>query len=231
MPKFIKKLSPNKSKSKAKPSAAPSSEPTTPAQPQIARRSMNRKSTIKSGRTIGEKREHLETANERAAARKKDKRKNTWRVIFVSIGFMVFATILIAVGISIISSSKDKEDTVVQDSQPTAPIHEPTVEIVDEDASATNGKITNRMREYIGQAEADFRDLGYAPIKAVLPTGTIREVNFYLEGHPGFVKMTIDRDTAVSVEDADRMFRYLEAKGITDFSYIDVRLDGKAYWK
>ena len=77
MPKFIKKLSPNKSKSKAKPSAAPSSEPTTPAQPQIARRSMNRKSTIKSGRTIGEKREHLETANERAAARKKDKRKNT----------------------------------------------------------------------------------------------------------------------------------------------------------
>ena len=42
---------------------------------------------------------------------------------------------------------------------------------------------------------------------------------------------TIDRDSAISVEDADRMLRYLSGEGISDFTYIDVRIDGKAYWK
>ena len=41
--------------------------------PELVKRRMHRKSTIVSGRTIGEKRERLETKNERAAARKKHK--------------------------------------------------------------------------------------------------------------------------------------------------------------
>ena len=41
----------------------------------------------------------------------------------------------------------------------------------------------------------------------------------------------MDRDTAVSAEDAFRMVRYLENQGITEYQYIDVRLPGKAYWK
>ena len=44
--------------------------------------------------------------------------------------------------------------------------------------------------------------------------------------------MTIDRGTAVSVEDADRMLRYLKTIGqIENYTYIDVRIEGKAYWK
>ena len=43
--------------------------------------------------------------------------------------------------------------------------------------------------------------------------------------------MIIDRDTAVSVEDADRMLRYLSDQGTVEFQYIDVRLPHKAYWK
>ena len=109
--------------------------------------------------------------------------------------------------------------------------YEPTIEIIDEDASATGGKITARMRQYIGQAEADFKDLGYTPIKAILPAGAIREVDFYLEGYSGFIKLIIDRPTAVSVEDADRMLRYLTSQGIAEFQYIDVRIDKQAYWR
>ena len=87
------------------------------------------------------------------------------------------------------------------------------------------------MKEYIGQAEVDFRELGYQPIKAVIPVGSIREVDFYLDGYTGFIKMIIDRGTGVSVEDADRMIKYLADIDVSDFSYIDVRIEGKAYWK
>ena len=91
--------------------------------------------------------------------------------------------------------------------------------------------VTSRMKDYIGQAEVDFRALGLVPVKAVIPAGAIREIDFYLDGKTGFVKTTIDRGTGVSTEDAKRMLDYLESQGITDFEYIDVRLEGKAYWK
>ena len=87
------------------------------------------------------------------------------------------------------------------------------------------------MTRYIGRAEKDFRDLNYKPIKAVIPQNSIREVDLYLDGITGYIKMTIDRDSAISVEDADRMIRYLTEKEIEEFNYIDVRIDGKAFWK
>ena len=87
------------------------------------------------------------------------------------------------------------------------------------------------MNTYIARAEKDFRDLGYTPTKAIIPSGSIREVDLRLDGYTGFIMMTIDRGSAVSAEDADRMIRYLSGMGVSDFSYIDVRIDGKAYWK
>lgn len=199
--------------------------PATPEPPVLARRAANRHSTLKSGRTIGEQREKLETANERMAARQKDKRKKHFRVFFVSAGFLLLAAILVIIYFEFFHDDKHQVAT------PTEEItYAPTVEIIDEDAVA-GSEITSRMKDYIGQAEADFRSLGYRPVKAVVPTGTIREVDFYLEGYSGFIKMFIDRPTAVSVEDADRMLRYLSDQGITNFQYIDVRLPRKAYWK
>ena len=194
--------------------------------PLPARRRENLKSTIRSGRTIGEQRERLETANERMAARQKDKRKKHLRVLTVSIVFISLGAILVGLYLIFVKKPSDSEPEVVK-----AEIFTPTIEIIDEDSIATSGKITGRMQNYIGQAEADFRSLGYTPIKAVVPGGAVREVDFFLEGYPGFIKMYIDRGTAVSVEDADRMLRYLAGQGITEFEYIDVRIPYKAYWK
>ena len=171
--------------------------------PELALRHANRKSTIRSGRTIGEAREHLETKSERAAARKKDKLKNTFRIIFTTLGFALLAGILIALYFVFFSGGSNDDAEFYQ----------------------------SRMSEYIGQVEVDFRALGYTPVRAVLPAGAIREVDFYLEGYPGYIKLITDRGSAVSVEDADRMLRYLASIEATDFQYIDVRLDGKAYWK
>ena len=194
-------------------------------EPKLVRRRANRHSAIKAGRTIGERREKLETSNERMAARKKDKRKKSFRVFFVSVIFLLVAAILITLYFAFFSTKNNQAIDI------TAYTYEPTIEIIDEDQNAAREGIPTRMRSYIGQAESDFRARGLTPVKAVIPASAIREIDFYLEGHSGFVKMTIDRDTAVSVEDADRMFRYLSDSGITDFQYIDVRLPGKAYWK
>ena len=197
-------------------------------EPKLARKRQNRQSSFRMGRTIGEQREKLETKNERNAARKKDKKRQTRRLIFTIIGFAALFGILIFLCFFFVGSGEP-------DPAPAAPVEEPvsnqpTIEIVDEDASA-GGRITNRMRSFVAQAEQDFRDLGYRPVKAVVPAGAIREVDFYLEGHPGFIKFHIDRGSAVSVEDADRMLRYLAGQGINDYQYIDVRIASKAYWK
>lgn len=206
-------------------SKTPVEPPSQPAEPILAHRKMNRNSTIKSGRTIAEKREHLETANERFVARKKDKKKKNFRIFFTSLCFMTLGLALAFFVYNLINAKPS--DKIVTTNGNCAP----TIEIIDEDASVTDGKITNRMTSFIGQAEQDFRDLGYTPTKAVIPTNTVREVDFYLEGHNGYVKTTIDRGSAVSVEDADRLIRYLGAQGINDFTYIDVRIEHRAYWR
>ena len=184
------------------------------------------KQSIKSGRTIGERRERLETASERASAHKKIKIKKRLRITTITALFAIGLVVTIIVIINLIPNGSEPpvSNTIIVP-------YSPTIEVIDEDVGITGGRITSRMSEYIGQAEADFRELGYQPVKAVIPTGSIREVDFYLEGYPGRIKMLIDRGTGVSVEDADRMLRYLAGQEINEFEYIDVRIDGKAYWK
>lgn len=195
-------------------------------EPKLARRRQNRKSTIMSGRTIGEARERLETKNERVAARKKDKKKKTFRISFTIIGFALLAIVLFGLCFSFLGNREEDPITITTETPA-----ELTIKVVDEDAGATSGKITSRMETYLAEVEQDFRELGYTATKAVVPTGSIRTVHIYLEGHKGYIKMTIDRGSAVSVEDADRLIRYLAAQGINDFEYLDVRTPGKSYWK
>lgn len=192
--------------------------------PKLVSRRDNKKSTFRMGRTIGEKREKLETANERAAARKKDKRRQTIRVGLTTIGFLLLAVLVATLFLAFFSTS----EVAVEDNNYDTNVYEPTIEIIDE---AGGEGISARMRAWIGQAERDFRDLGYTPVRVVVPAEAIREVDFYLEGYTGFIKLVIDRGTAVSVEDADRMIRYLASNGTGDFTYIDVRVEGKGYWK
>ena len=197
-------------------------------EPRLARRHLNKHSRIKSGRTIGERREHLETASERLEAKKKVKKRQTFRV-----GFTVFLFIIIiaAAIIGVVFFLKTRAENEVE-TAPTTVVkaYKPTIQIIDENATS-GSSITTRMSEYIGQLENDLKDLNITPVKAVIPAGAIREVDFYLDGYTGFIKTIIDRDSGVTAEDTERMLRYLKDQGISDFQYIDVRIDGKAYWK
>lgn len=201
---------------------APSSSPA----PELVRRKMHQKSTFRAGRTIAEEREKLETASERANNRRLEERSKRLRIISISLGFLGGAVILVLLFLAFTSdNSSDLYRGVV------AVPYAPTIEVIDEDSSATGGTLTSRMSEYIGMLEVDLRALGYTPTKAVIPTGTVREVDLYLDGYTGFIKALTDRGSGVTAEDTDRMIRYLAERGITDFSYIDVRIEGKAYWK
>ncbi len=193
--------------------------------PRLARRRLNKRSTLKSGRTIGERRERLETSSERLAARNKVKKRQGARVVITIIGFIIAIIAGIFLVVNLIKQKETHEaDTATTIVEKT---YSPTVEVVDENG----GGITARMSEYIGQAEGDFREKGLIITRAVIPAGAIREVDFYLDGITGFIKTTIDRGTGVTAEDAERMLRYLTSINVSDFTYIDVRIDGKAYWK
>ena len=195
-------------------------------EPKLTRRRANKHSHLKSGRTIASTRERPETTSERLEAKKKVKKRQTFRVGFTVVLFMVVAiAVIVLVAIFLKSRAENEAETT-----PTTVVktYKPTIEVVNENVSSG---ITNRMSEYIGQLEADLKDLQLTPIKAVVPDGAIREVNIYLEGYTGFIKVTIDRGSGVTAEDTERMLRYLRERGIGDFQYIDVRIDGKAYWK
>ena len=195
--------------------------------PKLASRRLNKEANVKIGRTISEKREHMETSMERTIAWKKGKRKKTVRVLFVILGFMVVFGILARYMWTLVSENKG-EGNVLFGTGETAPKN-PTIEVVD--LAAGEHKITGRMNEFIAQAEQDFKDLGYQAVKAEIPAGSIRRVDFIIEGLRGRVRMTIDRDAAVSVEDADRMIRYLQGINVLEFEYIDVTVEEKGYWK
>ncbi len=195
--------------------------------PKLVRRRDHKKSTMRLGRTIGEAREKLETSNERAKARKKDKQKKVMRILLSSTVFLIIIVVAVVLLINFISSSKELP---TEEPPRDAIDYTPSIDIIDEGAPSSSS-ITNRMKEYIGQIEYDLKELGLQPIKAVIRQQAIREVDIYLEGYSGYLKTITDRSAGVTAEDAVRMLKYLETQGITDFEYIDLRIDNKAYWK
>ncbi len=201
----------------------PSSSENLP--PKLSKRHLNKHSTIKSGRTIGERRERLETANERLEARKKVKKRQNRRIVLTVVGFLIFFAVAIFLIIKFVKQREQNES----DTSTTAVVktYAPTIEVIDHNS----GTITARMSEYIGQLESDLKSLNLVPIRAIIPNGAIREVDFYLDGYNGYIKTTIDRGAGVTAEDTERMLRYLKGIGVSDFEYIDVRIDGKAFWK
>ena len=175
---------------------------------------------FKLGRTLpGESRKNRELELARLAARKRRKIRKAIlsTLLVIACGAIV---IWIAYGvINLIRDANQPEETVI----PT----EPTVSIVDENAG---DNISTRVKEFVAKIERDFYELGYSVDHVVLPFQKAREVDIFLVGRPEYYKMSLDRGSAVQAEDAERMIRYLEEKGIKP-AYVDLRIEGKAYYK
>ncbi len=183
----------------------------------MRRKNANR---IKRGQTIVAERERAESESERMRTRKKIRRRRTTSILAV-LSMMAVLVVLGYMGVESVLKEKMTAEKEVE------PKYRVTAEIVDEDG---RGQISTRVKEYIGQLEQDFHDLGYVVRRVTLPTDTSRELFVDLEGVKPYFKINMDRGTAVSAEDAMRMMKYLQEKDLNP-DYVDVRVEGKAYYK
>ena len=177
-----------------------------------------KKSDVRVGRTIAQEWEKQESESERLAARKKEKGKKIFKVFALVAMLAIIAAIIVMEVTSWMVNRKKIEVAKY--------VPQPTVEIIDESGQG----ITNKIKDYVGQLEVDLSDIGLTLDRAVVPTGKNREIDIYLFGYDYYVKLNVDRGTAVSAEDTKVMLKYLTERDIHP-QYVDVRVKGKAYYK
>lgn len=178
---------------------------------------------MKRGRTIVAEREHAETESERMQARRQVHRK---KKVSALVGLLLIAVVALSAYLGFKELFERREQTLEE--QHLAEKSEVTVEVIDED---NRGEMSERVRTYIAELEREFARRGvYSVARVVLPTGKIRTLYVDLEGREGYIKMNIDRTVEASVNDAEKMVKYLDERDIHP-EYVDVRVEGKAYYK
>ena len=103
----------------------------------------------------------------------------------------------------------------------------PTVTILDENVG---NNLSERTKLFVARLEKDAKDSGKEIDHVVLPFQKARELDIYFKDRGEYYKMTMERGSAVQMEDAERMMRYLDGKDLRP-SYVDLRVEGKAYYK
>ena len=71
---------------------------------------------------------------------------------------------------------------------------------------------------------------GLKAVRVVIPRGSIRYVEIYLAGRAYPFKAQITREPEGQAADIAAMVRYLDSRNIRP-SYVDCRVEGRAYWK
>ena len=190
-------------------------------EPVPTRRQKRQNESYRIGRTIaGEAFSDERKAKlERLKERKKTKRKNI-AVVFGVVLLVVLIGIVIGHYVVDVIEENNAKKTVAE-----AP--EPTVDISDENA---NTEISPRVKEFVARLEDDARSEGYLVDHVILPLNKVREIHVFIKERSEYYKMTIDRSSAVQAEDMGRMIRYLDKKKIKA-TYVDLRVEGKAYYK
>lgn len=174
---------------------------------------------MKAGQTIAAEREWAESESERMLARKKQHRRQATSVILV---------VLMAGILGLMAYSWMKEKGIEYRAITNDPVteYEILAQIVDEEG---HGQISVRTETYIANLEQTLASMGYKVTKVTLPTGKSRELYVDVEGRDGYLKVSLDRGVAVTVEDAERIWRYLDAHDLHP-TYVDLRVEGRGFY-
>lgn len=175
---------------------------------------------MKVGKTIGAKRDQVQSESERMLHREKVKRRK-----FISVA--TYIAVLLLIGILAVSFLKGAGKIETGTPEPFYGNNAPTVEIIDE---ASVG-VSKKAREFVGNLEQDLKEYNIRLLKAVLPRDKTREVDVYIADFEGYFKLSLDRGAGVSAEDLERMLRYLKGLGFSGAEYVDLRVEGKGYYK
>jgi hypothetical protein len=110
---------------------------------------------------------------------------------------------------------------------------EPPVMVVDEnDTILTQGSqvVSDKFLSFVGHVVAEAKQAGYTVSNAKIPLNTTRQLVISLNETPTSVKLSVDRSVGEQIEDMSRALVYLDQNNIAP-SYIDVRVENKAYYQ
>jgi len=172
------------------------------------------------GRTIAGATDNARKRNlEHIAARRKQQRKNA----IVAACFLVIIGVAAVMAVNFISDKAAEREAALTKENPV----EPTVSIVDENVG---NNVSARTKVFVARLEADVKEYGLTVDHVVLPFQKAREILVYFVGRKEYYKMTTERGSTVQAEDAGRMVRFLDKKSLAP-EYVDLRVEGKAYYK
>lgn len=109
----------------------------------------------------------------------------------------------------------------------------PTLQIIDNSgihASSTQAVASNRFLGFVGRVIASSKKQGLEITKVTIPTLTTRQVAVNLKGRHPYYKFSIDRSVGQQVEDMARIDGFMRKQGIAA-TYVDVRIEGKAFYR
>ena len=158
---------------------------------------------MQAGKTIAAKREKVEPDSERERARRVIRKRKIlaiFGVVAFGAGLVYLAVMAFTEWIRWISV---REEVVTIEP-------EPNVEVIDERTGKKAESLSSRVKEYIASLEEEFTLVGLKIVRARIPADKMREVDLEVEGFSGLVKVSMDRNAAVSAEDASRMLKYLD---------------------
>ncbi|MBR3320316.1 hypothetical protein IKG20_03375 [Candidatus Saccharibacteria bacterium] len=184
---------------------------------------------MQAGKTIAAKREKPEADSERERVRRVIRRRKV-----LAIGAVIaLGGLLLFLGVKAfqewIKWMGNREEVIVIGKTPS-------VEVIDDSTgqvfdNKSERKLSTRTQEYIANLEEEFALKELKITRARIPADKIREVDVEVDGFSGLIKVSTDRNPAVTAEDAVRMINYMREQEIEECEYIDVRIERKAYWK
>ena len=190
----------------------------------VAQRSETERQTVATefrvGKTIaGSANENRQRNLEHIANRKKKQIRNA----IITVALLGAAIVIVIALAGYFRDLAAEREALIQEDNPLTP----TVTIVDENVG---NNLSERAKLFVARLEKDAKDYNLEIDHVVLPYQKARELDIYFKDRGEYYKMTTERGSAVQMEDAERMIRYLDEKGLHP-SYVDLRVEGKAYYK
>lgn len=178
---------------------------------------------MQAGKTIAARRERPEADSERERVRRVMRKRRVAAVF----GVILLAGLLGFLAVKAFQewvkwASERREVTIIE--------QEPSVEVID-DRTGKRAELTSRVKTYIVNLEEEFVLKEMKITRVRVPADKIRELDVEIEGFSGAVKVSLDRNPAVTAEDARKMVDYLRGQGVEGCEYIDIRVERKGYWK
>ena len=178
---------------------------------------------VVAGKTIAAKRSKPESDSERERVRKKLRKAKILKISAV-------AVLILVLGFLSVKAFREWYKWVTTKVEVVEIPKEPSVEVIDEQ-TGKQAELSARLKELVADLEEEFALKGYKVVRVRVPQDRTRELDLEIEGFSGIVKVSTDRNAAVSAEDGVRMLKYLEENGEEEVEYIDVRVERKGYWK